>query len=150
LAKILEAFIAKALQPWVKTFPSDYYEQLFRLRGLKYPQFTVKRRQYFGVLTNDIVYQRLAPGVLEELKKMIPRNDEGRPTAKYFQRLTTNVGYPKLREHLGSVVAIMNLSADYKDFTDKLNYIHPRYGQQMLIPYDFDLYDPNTDSGQGL
>src|SRR5262249_44137805 len=34
LAKILEAFIAKELQQWVKTFPSDYYEQLFRLRGL--------------------------------------------------------------------------------------------------------------------
>ena len=50
LAKILEAFIAKELQAWVKTFPPDYYEQLFRLRGLDYPQFTVKRPQYFGVL----------------------------------------------------------------------------------------------------
>jgi len=67
LAKILEAFIAKELQPWVKTFPSDYYEQLFRLRGLEYPQFTVKRPQYFGVLTNDIVYKRLAPGVLQNI-----------------------------------------------------------------------------------
>jgi len=50
LAKILEAFIAKELQPWVKTFPPDYYEQLFRLRGLEYPQYTVKRPQYFGLL----------------------------------------------------------------------------------------------------
>jgi P63C domain len=148
LAKILEAFIAKELQPWVKTFPSDYYEQLFRLRGLEYPQFTVKRPQYFGVLTNDIVYKRLAPGVLGELKKVIPRNEDGRPTAKYFQKLTTNIGYPKLREHLGSVVTIMKLSRDYRDFTDKLNHIHPRYGQQLLlIPYD---YDPTQDSGEGF
>ena len=147
LAKILEAFIAKELQQWVKTFPSDYYEQLFRLRSLAYPQYTVKRPQYFGVLTNDIVYRRLAPGVLDELKKVVPRNEEGRPTAKYFQRLTTNVGYPKLREHLGSVVAIMKLSTDYKDFTDKLNQLHPPYGQQLLIPYQ---YDPNADSGKGI
>lgn len=147
LAKILEAFIAKELQPWVRTFPGDYYEQLFRLRGLKYPQFTVKRPQYFGVLTNDIVYKRLAPGVLDELKKVVPRNEEGRPTAKYFQRLTTNIGYPKLREHLGSVVTIMKLSADYRDFTDKLNHIHPRYGQQMLIPFE---YDAISDTGEGI
>ena len=30
----------------------------------------VKRPQYFGILTNDIVYRRLAPGVLDELKKI--------------------------------------------------------------------------------
>ena len=51
--------------------------------------------QYFGVLTNDIVYKRLAPGVLDELKKVVPRNEEGRPTAKYFQRLTTKHRLPK-------------------------------------------------------
>ena len=38
LAKILEAFIDKELQPWIQTFPAGYYEQMFRLRGLNYPQ----------------------------------------------------------------------------------------------------------------
>ena len=37
LAKILEAFVAKELQPYLKTFPSDYYEQLFRIYGYTYP-----------------------------------------------------------------------------------------------------------------
>jgi P63C domain len=63
LAQILEAFVAKELQPRIKTFPDDYYAQLFRLRGLEYPNDSVKRPQYFGTLTNDIVYKRLAPGV---------------------------------------------------------------------------------------
>ena len=36
LAKILEAFIAKELQPWVRTFPAEYYQEMFRLRGLPY------------------------------------------------------------------------------------------------------------------
>ncbi len=109
LARILEAFIAKELQPYIRTFPSDYYEQLFRLRGLDYKTDSVQRPQYFGWLTNDIVYKRLAPNVLSELKKLAQRNDAGRPTHKYFQRLTANMGYPKLREHLGAVVAIMKL-----------------------------------------
>lgn len=92
LAQILEAFIAKELQPWVKTFPDDYYAQLFRLRGLDYPKDTVKRPQYFGTLTNDIVYKRLAPGVLSELKKVIPKNEKGRRKGALSQGLTRNIG----------------------------------------------------------
>ena len=57
LAKILEQFIAKDLQPWVPTFPAGYYEQMCRLRGLDYPTYTVKRPKYFGHLTNDIIYR---------------------------------------------------------------------------------------------
>ena len=37
------------------------------------------------------------------------------------QRLTSNVGYPKLREHLGAVVAVMKLSMNYHDFLDKMD-----------------------------
>jgi hypothetical protein len=86
LARILEAFVAKELQPWVKTFPNEYYAQLFRLRGLEYNTASVKRPQYFGVLTNNIVYDRLAPGVLKELKKVIPKSESGRPKGALSQR----------------------------------------------------------------
>lgn len=126
LARILEAFVAKELQPWVKTFPSDYYEQMFRLRGLEYPSANKRfRPQYFGVLTNDIVYERLAPGLLEELKKQASKDEK---KAHLHRRLTQEVGHPKLREHLASVVTAMKLSGDYADFITKLNRLHPRFG----------------------
>jgi hypothetical protein len=147
LARILEAFIARELRPWVQTFPSDYYEQLFRLRGLEYSSESVKRPQYFGVLTNDIVYKRLAPGVLAELKKLTERDESGRPKTKYFQRLTANIGYPKLREHLGSIVTLMKLSSDYADFKGKLDTIHPAYGNTMPLPLG---YQPEDDAGTGI
>jgi hypothetical protein len=57
LARILEASIAKKLQAWVKTFPADLYQELFRLCSLDFPTDTMKRPQYFGVLTHDIVYR---------------------------------------------------------------------------------------------
>lgn len=147
LAQVLEAFIAKELQAWVQTFPADFYKELFRLRGLDYPTASVKRPQYFGVLTNDLVYKRLAPGVLDELKRVTPKNESGRRKHKYFQRLTNNVGYPKLREHLGSVVTIMKLSSNWSDFMEKLNRLLPKYGSTMQLPLD---YDQATDSGSGL
>ena len=146
LSQILESFIERELQPWVKTFPDDYYRELFRLRGLDYPTDTVKRPRFFGHLTNDIVYKRLAPGVLDELKRVTPKTDNGRPKSRYFQMLTTNIGYPKLREHLGSVVTIMKLSDGWPEFTDKLERLHPRYGSTLALPFQ----DGQIDDGQGL
>jgi len=148
LSRILEAFIAKELQAYVRTFPDDFYREMFRLRGLDYPDATVQRPQYFGTLTNNIVYDRLAPGVLDELKRLTPRDAKGRPKAKYFQHLTSNMGYPKLREHLGSVVTLMKLSGGWPDFMVKLDRIHPRIGATLPLPFD-DMY-PNGDDGVGL
>jgi len=150
LATILEAFIAKELQPWIQTFPTDYYRELFRLRGLDFPSASVKRPQYFGVLTNDIVYRRLAPGVLEELKRVTPRNEGGRPKAKYFQSLTSNTGYPKLREHLGRVVMLMQLSRDYNDFKRKLDEFLPVHSPQLSLALGAPGLGSEDDEGHGL
>ena len=145
LSKILQEFIAKELQPWIKTFPPEFYENLFRLRGLEYDPKSVKRPAYFGYLTNNIVYDRLAPGVRKELSRVVPRNKDGKPTAKYFQKLTANTGYPKLKEHLGKVVAYMQLSDDYADFMAKLDRLLPKFDETLPIPLDF-----SDDNGKGL
>ncbi len=136
LAKILEAFVAKELRPWVKTFPNEFYEQLFRLRGLPYPSFTVTKPSYFGHLTNDIVYRRLAPGVLEELKKQAKKNESGRLKHRLHQKLSSDIGHPKLRELLTSVVTIMKLSNDYNDFKVKLDIVHTAYNESYQLPFD--------------
>lgn len=131
LAKVLEAFVAKELQPYMRAFPADYYEHLFRLRGLKYPPENPKfRPQYFGVLTNDIVYERLAPGLLEELKRQAKKDEK---KAHLHRRLTQEVGHPKLREHLSAVVMAMKLSKDYPDFIAKMNLVFPRFGETFSL-----------------
>jgi hypothetical protein len=136
LERILEEFIAKELRPWVKTFPEDFYSHLFRLRGLKFPRDTISRPKYFGHLTNDIVYKRLAPKVLDELKKSTPKDSSGRYKQKLFQRLTEDVGHPKLREHLASVITLMKISSDYQQFKRHLDMAHPRYGDNFELPFD--------------
>ncbi len=133
LSRILEAFVQKELKKWVRTFPADYYEQLFRLRGLAYPPDNMKMPQYIGALTNNIVYDRLAPGVKDELKRLTPRDLKGRPKAKMFQHLTDDVGSPKLREHLASVVTLMKISPDYSTFERHLNQALPKWGDTLQL-----------------
>lgn len=126
LAKILEEFIAKELRPYVKTFPPEYYKELFRLRGLSFDG-TLKSPQprYIGTLTNNIVYSRLAPGVLEELKQVNP-SVKGQRKHKHFQWLTENIGYPKLMNHLSAVIALMKVSSDYDGFINLLDKALPK------------------------
>jgi len=129
LSRILQAFIAKELQPWIKTFPLNFYKELCRLREI---EFSVNLPSYFGHLTNTIVYKRLAPGILEQLKKITPTSKKGNKTARYFQSLTMETGYPKLKEHLGSVVTLMKLSKNYDEFIKLLDHIHPQYPENVL------------------
>lgn len=138
LATILVKYIAIELQPWVKTFPDEFYEQLYRLRGLDYPHDSIKRPQYFGHLTNDIVYKRLAPAVLDELKSTTPKDDKGRYKNRFFQNLTPELGHPKLREHMSSVITIMKLSDNYDDFLLKLNRIHPQFNETLPLPLEYE------------
>lgn len=135
LAKILEAFVAKELRPWVKTFPATFYENLCRLRNLEYPPTSQKLPQYFGHLTNEIVYKRLAPGVLDELKNHTPRDGQGKHVHHLHRRLSDNVGHPKLKELLAAVVALMKVSKDYDSFINLLDIAQPRFNSQQLLPF---------------
>lgn len=136
LSKILEAYVAKELQPWVHTFPSEFYEQLFRIRGLNFTTDSVKRPMYFGHLTNNIVYARLAPQVLEQLKKETPRDDAGRHKHHLHRKLTTDIGHPKLREHLASVITLMKISEKYDEFIQYLEKSHPKFNDTLALNFD--------------
>jgi hypothetical protein len=134
LAKILEAFVAKELQKWVKTFPADFYQELFRLRNIPF-KGSVKRPQYVGHLTNDLIYDRLAPGVRQELNRLVPRDEKGRLKNKLFQRLTDDVGHPKLREHLASVITLMRANDSWMTFKKMIDRALPRYGDTPYLPF---------------
>ena len=133
LAKIFEAFVAKELQPWVKTFPLDYYKELCRLYGVPFPPSSNNQfPQFFGHITNDAIYSRLAPELLPELKKAA--NKEAKK-AKLHQFLTTDIGHPKLREHLASVVTILKLSKDKEQFKQMMDVVHPKFNE--TFQFDF-------------
>lgn len=134
LAKILEAFVAKELQPYLRTFPAEYYEQLFRLYGLPFPPVGNKswRPAFFGHITNEVVYSRLAPDLLPELKKAASKAER---KAKLHQWLTHDIGHPKLKEHLISIVSILKLSRTPEDFRANVNFVHPRFGDSMQLDF---------------
>jgi hypothetical protein len=135
LAKILQKFVAKELRPWVSTFPPDFYEQMFRLRGWTFDFNSRKRPILAGNLTDNIVYKRLAPGVRDELRRMVPRKENGKLATTLHRGLTEDFGHPKLREHLIGVTALMKAAPTWTAFKDLLDRVYPKYGDTLqLLP----------------
>ena len=97
----------------------------------------VNRLSVIGRYTNDIVYSRLAPGVLEELKRKNPTVKPGRRAKRHHQWFKPDLGHPKMKEHLAGVIMLMKASANWTRFQTNLNRALPKINEA----YEFDLGD---------
>ena len=145
LAKILEAFVAKELQKWLPTFDLEFYELICQVRDE--PLSRVKARPpYFGKLTNNLVYDRLAPGVRAKLEEVNPVQENGRRKAKHHQHLTPDMGHPKLKEHLAGIVTALKMAKimkiDWRGFMEMVDKTHPKY----VVPKPTPLFDHLDDN----
>lgn len=124
LEEQLKRFLSDSLRRWVRTFPSSYFQHLCRLRGVEL-RSDMKLPQYFGHLTNNLVYRRIAPGLLAQLKER--KNERGSASNKLNQWLSLEVGVPELLLHLGMVIAVMKQHTDYEKFERALDQVAPIY-----------------------
>ena len=135
LAKILEEFIAKELQPWTKTFPYEFYTEIARLKGWP-PLYSMKRPSVVGHYTNDIVYDRIAPGLLQELRSVNPTLPTGRRRQRHHQWFTPEVGHPRLKEHLAAVTALMRAAPNWPAFQRSLHRAFRKLNDNIPFPIE--------------
>lgn len=96
---------------WLKTFPDEFWESLFRMRGLNWSLANKGRKpQYLGHDINNYVYSRLAPLVLSELRRLNPKDSKGNRKSKHTQWINMDYGHPKLQEHLNILIALAKAS----------------------------------------
>lgn len=134
LEQILDKFIAKEYIPWTRQFPNEFYKEIYRLKGWRQP-LTGSRPGVIGRYTNDLVYERMAPGILEELKKKTPVSQKGNKSRRLHQALSKDVGHPKLGEHLSSLIVLMRAAENWDQFYRMVDRAFPRFGDS--IPLDF-------------
>ena len=135
LATILERYIAAELQRWTRTFPFAFYEQIFRLKGWGSAE-GVKRPSVIGHYTNDFVYNRIAPGVLAELRSRNPVMPQGWRKNRHHQWFTPEFGNPRLKEHLEGVTALMRAAPNWDSFKRSLDRAYPKPGTQFPMTID--------------
>lgn len=118
LAQILEAYINEELRPWVRTFPNEFFKQIYRLNGWPYNPNSSKRNQQVGHWINKYIYAHLPPGVLDELRRRNPRKENGYRANKHFQVLTADIGNEHLDRLLATVTTLLRISDTKRDFDD--------------------------------
>jgi P63C domain len=124
LEEQLKKFLSEELRKWVRTFPADYFKHLCRLRGVELRD-DMKLPMYFGTLTNNLVYRRIAPCLLKKLKER--KLERGHKADKLFSWLSEDIGLRALLVHLGTVVGFMKVNTNYDEFEKQLNSIAPIY-----------------------
>ncbi len=134
LQAILDQYLAKTLAAWAKRFPDEFYQQIFRLRGWHWRGMAVNRPSVVAQYTKDIVYQRLAPGILAELESKNPKDEKGRRRARHHQWLTEDVGHPALAQHLHAVIGLMRASESWQEFRRLLQRSFPKLGSTLALP----------------
>ena len=133
LAAILEKFLDEELQPWTRTFPYAFYEQIFRLKGWGSAE-GMPRPSVIGHYTNDFVYDRIAPGVLAELRQRNPVLPQGWRKNRHHQWFTPEYGHPTLKEHIAAVTALMRAAASWEGFKRSLGRAMPKPDSTIAMP----------------
>lgn len=124
----LEKIIRKEIAAWVQMFPNEFFEQVHRLNNWVYSG-PGRSPSVVGKYINDLVYSRLGPKVLDELRKANPKNDKGYRKSKHHQWLTEDVGHPMLAQHLYSLITLMRGFDSWSEFYKFANRIYPKYDE---------------------
>lgn len=128
LAEILEDHLEGNLYLWAKTFPDEFYEHFFRLRGMDYSNLEaddVKPEEVIEFV-KDGVYGRLDPGIVEELERKTPNSLPGQHRHKHQRWLTGAIGHADLENHLVHMITVMKLSTDWSHFERNLQVALPK------------------------
>jgi len=131
LQALLEKYIGKELSAWAKRFPDEFYREMYKLRGWEWKGVRA-RPQCVAQYTKDVVYERLAPGILKELEAKNPV-ENGRRRARHHQWLTTDVGHPALSQHMHTVINFMKISKTWEQFKGFLDTALPRKGDTLKL-----------------
>lgn len=133
LQALLDRYLRRELAAWAKRFPDEFYEHIFRLKGWEWKGRSVNPPWAVGRITKDLVYARLAPGILSELEKRNPRVGKHRK-AKHTQLLTDDVGIPALQQHLSMVVGYQRVADTWDDLMRMMDKALPRKAENLDLP----------------
>ena len=139
LHKILDRFLLKERAAWSKRFPDEFYKEIFRIKGWQWKGMKVNRPQVVGRYTNNLVWDRLAPGLREELEKRNPKDEMGNRSVKHHQWLTDDPGHNELQKHLVGVIALMKsvrTEHRWNECIRRIQRVYPKKGETAPLEFD--------------
>lgn len=100
---------------WTKRFPDKFFEHIYRLHGWGPFNRSVNPPQCVGGYINDLVWDRLAPGLREAIELRIPRRPSGGHRERMHQMLAAEVGAEALKLHIAKLMMIMAAASAWNE-----------------------------------
>ena len=139
LQQYLEMLVRRELAVWAKKFPDEFYENIYKLRGWVWPGIGKNRYSVVAHYTRDLVYERMAPGLLKELEEKSPKDEKGNRNNKMHQWLTGDIGDPMLASHLQSILTLQRLAIangwGWTRFMNMVDQVMKKKGSTMDLPF---------------
>lgn len=136
----LEVVVRKELAAWARRFPDEFYKNIYILRGWVWPGMGEKRYSVVARYTTDLIYDRLAPSLLNELESKAPKNKKGQRSPKLHQWLTEDIGDPTLTQHIHTVIMFQRMAISsghgWNHFVKSIDRVMPRRGRTIERPLD--------------
>jgi hypothetical protein len=129
--RIIKAYVAPTLVPWVQKFPHEFFREAYRLLGWEYKTGQTKHSPYMGKFINKFVFEGLPPGVLDELKARLPKNEHGNRRGHLWRLLTVDTGIPHLDRQLTADLTLMQISETKQQFEEHWDKL---FGKQQRLP----------------
>jgi len=143
LQDFLTKFINEETGIYVKTYPDEFFEAIFKMKGWSWTIANKgKKPQVVGHYINNFVYSRIAPKVLEELRRINPVDaDTKRRKSKHTQHIDIDYGHPKLKEHLTVLIAFAKAAGfNWNNWNRMVERALPKFNddgsQNLEIPFD--------------
>lgn len=118
---ILANYVSEELLPWTMKFPHVFFKQAYRLLGWQYAPNQCRHPGYLERFINKYIYEKMPPGVLNELQNKNPVTEKGHRAYQHHRFLTENIGHDHLDKHIQSVITLMKISDDKAQFDSLFN-----------------------------
>ena len=134
LRLLVESYIIEEAREWMKEFPDEFFLELDRLYNN--PQTTPRKRpRYYGRFINKYIYEPIEKGlVLEKLNEINPADEKGARRKRLHQYLNQEKGIQVLRNRIGKVTALMQISPNKRRFDGNFKRM-----ESKQLEFDFDI-----------
>lgn len=133
LRMLVQSYIMEEARQWMKEFPDEFFVELDRIYSN--PKTTPQKRpRYYGKFINKYVYEPIANGIiLEELDRLNPADKKGARRKRLHQFLNDTLGIQVLRNRIGKVTALLQISPSKRRFDDNFNRM-----ESKQLAFDFE------------
>lgn len=140
LQAILKKYVDGKLYEWTKTFPTEFFKEIFRLKGWEWN--AGKMPGVVGKYINDLIYDRITPDLLIELKKQNPKNDRGNRRFRHHQLLSRDLGHPELTLRINQILGMAYACENWDQFYYSVQRKFPKQGSTLMMDFGEQLNGP--------